>query len=69
MEGVLPATGKGPKLAPINARAEILSTSSMFRTPYRRKAYTPILDGTRGELQALRSGALRRCENPALGQR
>ena len=42
--GFVPPTAKEPKLAPINARAA-LSTSSMFQDAFRRHPYLVVADG------------------------
>jgi putative SOS response-associated peptidase YedK len=43
--GFIPPTAKEPKLAPINARAETLSTSPMFREAFRRHRCLVVADG------------------------
>jgi putative SOS response-associated peptidase YedK len=43
--GFVPATAKESKLAPINARAETLSTSPMFRDAFRRHRCLAVADG------------------------
>jgi putative SOS response-associated peptidase YedK len=43
--GFVPAAAKDPKLAPINARAETLATSPMFRDAFRRHRCLVVADG------------------------
>jgi putative SOS response-associated peptidase YedK len=43
--GLVPKAAKDPKLAPINARAETLSTSPMFRDAFRRHRCLVVADG------------------------
>jgi putative SOS response-associated peptidase YedK len=43
--GFVPTAAKDPKLAPINARAETLSTSPMFRDAFRRHRCLVVADG------------------------
>ena len=43
--GFVPTAAKDPKLAPINARAETLATSPMFRDAFRRHRCLVVVDG------------------------
>jgi putative SOS response-associated peptidase YedK len=43
--GFVPEVAKDPKLAPIDARAETLATSSMFRDAFRRHRCLVVADG------------------------